>query len=123
MMLSRRSLRLENNKKVLSLLSLAAKAGRIKSGEYMTEESVKGYKARLVIVADDASDNTKKQFKNMCDYYNVPMIIIENKETLGHAIGKELRASVVVNDDGFANAILKQVSSTDISDQSRKEVF
>ena len=44
--------------KVLSLISLATKAGRCASGEFMTEGQTKSGRASLVVVAEDASDNT-----------------------------------------------------------------
>ena len=47
--------------KALSLVSLAMKAGKIASGEFCTEKEVKTGMAALVIVAEDASDNTKKK--------------------------------------------------------------
>ena len=98
-------------KKVLSLLGLSAKSGNLVSGEFSTEKAVKEHKAALVVVAEDASDNTKKSFSNMCAYYHVPMIVFADKETLGHAIGKQFRASVAVTQDGFAKAILKLTES------------
>ena len=61
--------------RALSMISLAAKAGKTKSGEFMTEKEVKEGRAHLVIVADDASDNTKKKFQNMCDFYKVPIYL------------------------------------------------
>ena len=91
--------------KVLSMLGLAAKAGAIASGEFSTEKSVKEGKAFLVIVAKDASDNTKKHFRDMTTFYEVPMYEYSNKEMLGHAIGKELRASLAVNSENFATNI------------------
>lgn len=94
--------------KVFGYLGLATKAGKIASGEFMTEKSVKEGKAKIVIVADDASDNTKKMFRNMCEFYHVPLYIMANKEQLGNAIGKQFRASLAVLDDGFAKAIGKQ---------------
>ena len=48
--------------KILSLVGLAMKAGKVVSGEFSTEKAVKEGKASLVIVAEDASDNTKKLF-------------------------------------------------------------
>ncbi len=96
------------NNTTLSLIGLAAKAGKIVSGEYGTEKSVKSRKAFLVIVAADASDNTKKMFSDMCTYYKVPMLSMEDKESLGHAIGKEFRASIAVCDSGLAEAILSR---------------
>ena len=57
------------NNRILSSLGLAQKAGCIASGEYAVEKAVKGGLASLVIVAEDASDNTKKKMKNiMVDY-------------------------------------------------------
>ena len=49
--------------KALSLVSLATKAGKTASGEFCTEKEVKTGMAELVIVAEDASANTKKKFK------------------------------------------------------------
>ena len=46
--------------KVLSMLGIAAKAGKIVSGEFATENAVKSAKAFLVVTAADASENTKK---------------------------------------------------------------
>ena len=51
-----------NNNKVLSLVGLATKAGKIVSGEFSTEKSVKSGKGFVVLLAEDASDNTKKNF-------------------------------------------------------------
>jgi len=92
-------------KKILSMLSIAQKAGYIGSGEFQVEKSVKGRKSYLVIVASDASDNTNKKFTNMCKFYNVPMYLLSDKEELGHAIGKQIRSSLSVNNKGMADAI------------------
>ena len=62
--------------KALSLLGLATKAGKTVSGEFSTEKSVKSGKGYVVLVAGDSSDNTKKKFRNMCAYYQVPLFIL-----------------------------------------------
>ena len=62
---------MENRKKVLNLLGLATRAGKTASGEFMTEKAIKSGKAYLVIVSEEASDNTKKMFENSCAYYKV----------------------------------------------------
>ncbi len=93
------------NNRILSLFGLATKAGKVASGEFATEHEVKSGKARLVIVAGDSSDNTKKKFRNMCDFYHVPIYFYSDKDTLGHAIGKEYRASLAILDDGFAKKV------------------
>lgn len=91
------------------MLGLAQKAGKIASGEFSTQEAVKRGKAYCVIVADDASDNTKKNFTDMGNYYQVPVYFYGNKETIGKAIGKEFRASLSVNDEGFGKQIEKLI--------------
>lgn len=97
--------------KALSLISLATKAGKTASGEFCTEKEVKTGMAELVIVAGDASDNTKKKFKNMCDFYEVPIYFYGDKDTLGHAMGKEFRATLAVTDAGFAKGIVKHLET------------
>ncbi len=57
------------------------------------------------MVAEDASANTKKMFRNMTDFYGVPMYEYGDKETLGHFIGKEFRASLAVTNEGLAHSI------------------
>ena len=96
-------------KKIFNLLGIATKSRNLASGEFSTEKAVKEKKAALVIVAEDASDNTKKMFTNMCTYYNVPIYFFGDKDDLGHAMGKEFRASLAVFDKGLANAIEKQL--------------
>ena len=99
--------------KALSLIGLATKAGKTASGEFCTEKEVKSGKASLVIIADDASDNTKKKFKNMCDFYHVPICFYRDKDTLGHAMGKQFRASLAILDEGFAKGIRKHMDTED----------
>lgn len=102
--------------KVLSMLSIAAKAGSVVSGEFSTEKAVKDGRAYLVMVASDASENTQKMFRNMTEFYRVPMYLYSDKETLGHFIGKEFRASLAVTNEGIAHSIeekLKQIKTTE----------
>ncbi len=96
--------------KVLSMLGIAAKAGHIASGEYQTEHAVKGGDAFLVFVAEDASENTRKSFQNMCEFYHVPMEIYGTRESLGHSIGKEFRASLAVTHEGLAQSVKKKLA-------------
>lgn len=96
--------------KILGTIGLAQRAGKIVSGEYMTEGAIKDGTAHLVIIASDVSENTRKKFTNSCSYYEVPIEEYSDKETLGHALGKEFRASLAVTDKGFAQAILKKMN-------------
>lgn len=95
--------------KVLSQLGLARKADRLVSGEFMTEKALTEGGAFLVIIAKDASDNTKKHFNDMCNFRNIPYVLYGTKTELGKCIGCEVRASIAVTDEGFAKSILEKV--------------
>lgn len=93
--------------KAYSMLGLATRSRNLVSGEFSTDKAIKEGKACVVIVAEDASQNTKKQFHNSCDFYHVPCFEFGTKEELGHAMGKEERASLAVTNEGFAKSIIK----------------
>ncbi|MCR5302606.1 MAG: L7Ae/L30e/S12e/Gadd45 family ribosomal protein [Lachnospiraceae bacterium] len=96
---------------VLQMLGLAQKAGSVKSGEFMTENAIKEQKAFLCVVAGDASGNTKKHFRDMCSYRDIPYIEYADMESIGHAIGKQFRASLCVTNAQLAQQIRNKVQS------------
>ncbi len=98
-----------NKTKILSYVGLGIKSRNVACGEFLTEKAVKENRAFLVIVAEDASQNTKKKFTNMCEWYKVPICFVATKEELGHAMGKEMRASLAFTDQGLARAVEKQL--------------
>ena len=98
--------------KVYSLLGLAMRGRNLVSGEFQTIDAVRSGKAMLVIVAKDASENTRKLFHDKCSYYEVPVYEYGTKEELGQAIGKELRSSLAVCEEGLANAVAKLLSES-----------
>ena len=104
---------MEKNK-ALSLLSIATRAKKIKSGEFMTENSIKSGEAYLVIIAKDASDNTKKKFKDMCSFYETDCIEFSTKENLAAAMGKESMAILSICDEGFTKSFLKKLEESDL---------
>lgn len=99
--------------RVMSLLGLAARAGKIVSGGFSAEDAVRKKKAFLVLIAEDTQANTVKKFTDKCSYYKVPMRFYGTQETLGHAVGKQSRACIAVTDSGFADAILHKLPMQD----------
>ena len=93
------------------MIGLATKAGKTVSGEFSTEKAVKTGKAWLVIVSEEASDNTKKKMKNMTAFYETPLYVYGSKDDLGHCIGKEYRSMVAVLQPGFAKSVMKQLDN------------
>lgn len=98
-------------KKISNLLGLAQRSGNLTSGEFSIAKPVKSGKIKLLIVANDVSDETNKQYYNMAQYYNIMLIKLFTKDELGNMIGKGYRAAVAVNDHGFAKAIINLYKS------------
>ena len=94
----------------LQMVSIATKAGKVKSGEFAVEKSIKEGTAFLVLVAGDASENTKKNFTEMCNYRDIPCIIYKDSEALGGSCGKPFRMSVAICDRGLAETINDKIS-------------
>ena len=103
--------------KVLGLLGLAARAGRVESGGFAAEKAVTGGKAHLILLSQDAGKNTVSRVENKSSYYHVPMRILGTKELLGHAIGRGERSCIAVTDEGFAKSLIKLIDSS-VSDSS-----
>ena len=98
------------NRKIQSLLSLGQRAGKIVTGEDTVERNVKKGSAFLVIIAGDASENTKNKFVNKCKYYNVPYFICYTKEELSSCIGKYNRSVYAITEVNFAEKLRMELS-------------
>ncbi|QUH20794.1 L7Ae/L30e/S12e/Gadd45 family ribosomal protein [Alkaliphilus sp. B6464] len=95
------------NVKIKNLLTLAAKSGNIVSGDETCINYLKKNAIHLIILAEDASENTKKKFKDKASYRDIPIRFWQQKEELGNTIGKASRTIIGVIDKGFAEKILK----------------
>ena len=98
-----------NSNPVCSLLGLAARGRNLVSGEFSTEKAIKEGKAYVVLIAEDASANTKKHFNDMCSYRSIPCFLFGDKDILGHSIGNEMRASLAVINEGLARSIIEKL--------------
>ncbi len=54
-------------------LGIARRAGAVFTGTEIIRDAVRRKKVRLVLLAQDASENTKKRLKNSCDFYQVEL--------------------------------------------------
>ncbi|MGP7817466.1 YlxQ family RNA-binding protein [Niallia sp. 01092] len=95
-----------NGDKWMSLLGLANRARKITSGEELTVKEIRSGNAKLIILSEDASENTAKKIIDKSNFYHVPVKTVPNRELLGQAIGKEARVVVAVLDNGFAKKLL-----------------
>lgn len=91
--------------KISGLLGIAAKAGKAASGELAATEAIRSGRAELVLIAKDASDNTKDRFVSMCLGHKAAACGYSTKEDLGRCIGKAERSVLAVTDRGLAEAL------------------
>ena len=98
-------------KSIYSLVGLSMRQGAVESGSFSAEKAIKAGNAKLVIIAEDASGNTRKEFTDMCTYYHVPFCIFGTKDTLGHAIGKEFRVVMALTNPGLSEKISEQINT------------
>lgn len=95
------------NPKIASLLGLCYRARRLTAGEFACENEIKKGRVKLILIAEDASNNTLKKFTNSASYNKIEFRIVGTKESLGKAIGKEERAVAVVSDEGFYKKLIE----------------
>jgi len=95
--------------KTLSMLGMAMRAGKLVTGDETVLKAVRQRKAKLVIIAGDASDNTKKKYQDKCATYGVKVVELSNRAVLGQAIGKSERVIVAVMDAGFSSSIQRSL--------------
>ena len=104
------------DKKIKGLLGLAQKARLISSGGTKVQQDIKKGKARLVIIATDASKNTQKDYRSSCAYYKIPCLFWGEKAILGDALGKPMRTVLAVLDQGFADRLIELITGESAMD-------
>ena len=103
-----------NNKKILGLMGLAARARKITFGADATEEEIKQKHVGLVIVATDSSERTKDKFRKLSEEYQIPIIIMGDIEEISKAIGKSNKAIVGIKEKNLSKEILKINNGGDV---------
>ncbi|MDD6715699.1 MAG: ribosomal L7Ae/L30e/S12e/Gadd45 family protein [Firmicutes bacterium] len=99
--------------RVYSMLGIAAKAGNVKSGAFLTEQEILAGRAKLVLLAKDAGSNTVKQIRDKCASRQIPLLVYGSAEGLGHALGKELRTCCALTDSGLSESIGKLIDQSE----------
>ena len=94
--------------KALNYLALARKAGRIELGEEPVGAAARAQKARLVIVANDATDHTWRRAESfVAGSEQICLKVPFSKEQMGVAVGRSVLALAAFTDPALALAFLK----------------
>ncbi len=89
----------------LRLLGLAARAGAILPGTERVREAARAGDARLVLVAGDASANTRDKLIPLLEARRVPYALACDRARLGEAVGRAPLGAVAVLDPSLAGRI------------------
>ena len=100
--------------KARNYLSLARKAGRIELGEEPVGAVARAQKARLLVVAQDASDHTWRRAKSFVSGTDQQCVKVPyTKIEMGEAIGRQELALAAITDPALALAFLKALENPD----------
>ena len=96
--------------KALNYLSLARKAGKLELGEEPVGAAARAQHARLVIVAQDASDHTWRRAKSFVAGTDQQCLRLPyTKAEMGFAIGRQELAISAITDAGMALSIMESL--------------
>jgi len=103
-----------DSNRILSLLGLALRGNHLAVGEEPVEAVARARDARVLLLASDAADNTRRRVEHFADagqciWLRVPF----TKEEMGRAVGRTSAAIVAVTDIGLANAVVKRLAELD----------
>jgi ribosomal protein L7Ae-like RNA K-turn-binding protein len=93
------------------MLGIARKGGKISIGYDVTclEVQKNKNKSKLVMIASDASEKTKKNIIYVCDKYNGKYIEYGEKELLGQCLGKKMVSVLLINDENIISYVLSNI--------------
>lgn len=97
------------NEKIWGAIGLATKARKCLIGTGLCVESMRANKGKLLLIASDVSDNTRKRLVKTAQFHKIPYTFVDsNKGQLSHIVGKSGDcAAILLTDDGFAKIIEK----------------
>lgn len=91
--------------KFFKFLGLAKRSGNLIEGYSKCDEERNKKNIFLFIISNDASNSTKKKFKNHCSTKDIVFIEDFSKEELGFSIGREEVKILAITDKNMANKL------------------
>lgn len=99
---------LDKNEKVITLLQLAQKAGKLICGFDSVSRSMHKGNIKLIILSKDLSLHTRKRIVSLNQTLNIPIAIWGEKRLSLAFIHKET-GIIAVTDTNFKNGLLKHI--------------
>jgi ribosomal protein L7Ae-like RNA K-turn-binding protein len=97
-----------------TLLGLAKKAGLLEIGGESVGHAARHGKARVILSARDAADNSKRQAAAYADRYSlIHLVLPSTKEELGAVVGRGSPGMMAILDAGLAAKYVTALAKTD----------
>ena len=113
---------MEQNR-TLGLLSISRKGGNLTVGEEQVGAVARAGRARLLLVASDASDHTVRRARSFVAGTAQPMLIVSfTKDELGQALGVSSCAIAAITDVRLAQACVKTLGEPEKYTQLLKDL-
>ena len=87
---------------LLRMLGLAARAGALLPGTERVREAARSDSLEFVLVASDASDNSRDKLLPLLEARQIPYAIVADRNELGAAVGKAPLSAVGITENHFA---------------------
>lgn len=98
------------NNKLYGLLGLARRAGKVSFGTEACLQDLEKNRIKVLIIATDAAERTKMNFKQICNSKKVPVFEVLDITQISNAIGQENKAVVGIKDSNFSKEIIKIIN-------------
>ena len=92
---------------LLQLLGLAARAGAVLPGTERVRESARSGSLEFVLVASDASDNSRDKLVPLLTSRQIPHAVVFDRVALGGAVGKAPLSALGITDKKLAKRVLE----------------
>lgn len=91
--------------KVYGLIGIARRARKVVMGESVIA-AIQNKSAKVVLISEDASDNTKKKISDKCQYYNITFCFVDDI-LLNQSLGEFNKKVIAITDEGMSKKIVQ----------------
>ena len=107
-------------KKMLSYMGFAAKARKIVNGYNTCVFTMEKRKVKLLIIAADLAENSKKKMISAANKFNVEYRVFGDSDEMSRMTGTSGKGIFGITDENFANVISKEIDQIEALE---REVF
>ena len=99
--------------KIKNMIRFAIRARKYALGETIISTCSKGTAIKLVLIASDASEASKKKYCDKLTYYKINYVIYSTKNELGDLLNKNEISAFAIKDANIAKQVYKLIKEGD----------